>query len=187
MLPRLTYRSTVTILAFIYAPLNTVTSIYGMNIEQINNSGHSIGVFITTAVIVFVTTAISWLTIEEINRTRTWHKENTRPDRAKSDFLDNNNQFTIGVRLSMIWWLIIHGHLTWAWKSKSLSRIRINSGSPNDLTLKHFPMEAPPEQRNVLAYVAYYMGRWSSGARYYPAPGPFSLALISEEKESDSC
>ena len=177
----------MTILAFIYAPLNTATSIYGMNIQQINSSGHNIGVFIITAFIVLLTTAISWLTMEEINQTKAWHKENARTDRSKSDILDHNNQSRIGVRIFMIWWLITHGHLTWAWKSKALSQILIDSTSPISLIAKHYPVEAPIEQQSACVYVAYYIGKWSSGTRHYPGQNPFSLGLVNKEKDSDSC
>ncbi len=177
----------MTILAFIYAPLNTATSIYGMNIQQINRSGHNIGVFVITAVIVLFTTAISWLTMEEISQTKAWLKENARTDRSKSDILDHKIQFKIGVRIFMIWWLITHGHLTWAWKTKAFSQILINSRSPIDLTAMHYPVQAPIEQQSACVYVAYYIGKWSSGTRHYPGRNPFSLALVNKEKDSDSC
>ena len=157
-----------------------------MNIQQINSSGHNIGVFIITAVIVLLTTAISWLTMEEINQTKAWHKENARTDRSKSEILDYKNQSRIGVRIFMVWWLIIHGHLAWAWKTKALSQILINSRSPNNLTAKHFPVEAPIEQQSACVYVAFYIGKWSSGTRYYTGEKPFSLALVNKEKDSDS-
>ncbi len=176
----------MTILAFIYAPLNTATSIYGMNIQQINSSGHNIGAFIITAAVVLLTTAISWLTMEEINQIKTWHKENARTDRSKSDILDHKNQSRIGVRIFMIWRLLIHGHLPWAWKSKALPQILINSRSPINLTVNHNPVERPIEQQSACVYVAYYMGKWSSGTRYYPGQNPFSLALVDKEKDSDS-
>lgn len=53
----------VTILAFIYVPLTTVTSVYGMNIQQINGSGHNIWVFLVTAVLALLVTGLSWLVI----------------------------------------------------------------------------------------------------------------------------
>lgn len=156
-----------------------------MNIQQINSSGHNIGVFIITAVIVLLATAISWLTMEEINQTKAWRKENGRTDRSKSDILDQKNQSRIGVRIFMIWWLITHGHLTWAWKSKALSQILINSRSPIDL--KHYPVETYIKQQSACVYVAYYIGKWSTGTRHYPGQNPFSLALVDKEKDSDSC
>lgn len=104
--------------------------------QQINISGHNIGVLIITAVIVLLTFAMSWLTMEEIIHTKAWHKENARTDRSKSDILDHKNQSRIGVRMFVIWWLIARGHLAWAWKSKALSQILINSRSPINLTAK---------------------------------------------------
>lgn len=177
----------MTIIAFIYAPLNTATSIYGMNIQQINSSGHNIGVFIITAVIVLLTTAISWLTMEEINQTKAWHKENARTDRSKSDILNHKNHSRIGVRILMICWLIAHGHLKWAWKSKAFIQILINSRSPIDLAANHFPMEASIYQQSACIYVAYYIGEWSSGKRYYPGHHPFSFALINKKEDPNSC
>ncbi len=191
MLHRLTCRFTVTILAFIYAPLNTATSIYGMNIQQINSSGHNIGAFIITAVVLLLTTAISWLTMEEINQIKAWQKENARTDRSKSDILDHKNQSRIGVRIFMIWWLLIHGHMTWAWKSRALSQILINSSTPINLLAKHNPpVSGPPiEQQSACVYVAYYIGKWSSETGYYaghPGQNPFSIAVVDEEKDSDA-
>ena len=157
-----------------------------MNIQQINSSGHNIGVFIITAVIVLLMTAISWLTLEEINRTRAWHKENARTDRRKSEIIDDKNHCRIGVRLFMVWWLLAHGHLKWAWKSESLTKILFNSTSPISLTAKYDPVEAPMVHQSSCVYVAYYVGRWSSGTRYFPGGNPFSLALVEKEEDLDS-
>lgn len=132
-LQRLTCSFIVTILAFIYAPINTAISIYGIEhtADQQQWTQHFV-----TSVIVLLTTAISWLTMEEIIQTKAWHKENARTDRSKSYILDHKNQSKIGVRMFVIWWLIPRGHLTWAWKSKALSQALINSRSPINLTAK---------------------------------------------------
>lgn len=147
---------------------------------QVNSSGHNIGVFIVTAIIILLTTAISWLTMDEINQTKAWRKENARTDHSKFEILDHDNFSGIGVRISMIWWSIIHGHTKWAWKSKALSQILINSGSPT-LNAKQYSVEVPIEQQSIFVFVAYYMGKWSAGTRYCARQNPCSLALVDEE------
>lgn len=42
--------STVTVLAFIFIPMNLASSIFGMNVQEINRTGHSIWPFVYTAV-----------------------------------------------------------------------------------------------------------------------------------------
>ena len=182
MRQRLTSRFTVTILAFVYAPLNTVTSIYGMNIQQINNSGHNIGAFILTAVIVLITTAISWFTMEEINQTKSWQKENGRTDRSQSEILDHKNHSKIGVRIFMIWWLIAHGHRKWAWKSKALLRILFNESFPVYQIVNRGSWN---ERGSPCVYVAYFIYKWSSDRERFLERDPFSLADL--EKDPASC
>lgn len=42
--------STVTILAFIFIPTSLASSVFGMNVQEINNTGKSIWTFIMTAI-----------------------------------------------------------------------------------------------------------------------------------------
>ncbi|KAF2786191.1 hypothetical protein K505DRAFT_399794 [Melanomma pulvis-pyrius CBS 109.77] len=50
----------VTMLAFIFVPVSLASSIYGMNIQQINESGHSITAFVATAIILLIVTILFW-------------------------------------------------------------------------------------------------------------------------------
>ena len=59
-----------TILAFFYVPLNLATSIFGMNLQQLNGVGKSIGVFLGTAGIILFVTGVSWYFIEGIQNIR---------------------------------------------------------------------------------------------------------------------
>ena len=43
---------TVTVLAFVFVPISLASSIFGMNVQQINHSSHSIWAFVVTAVVV---------------------------------------------------------------------------------------------------------------------------------------
>lgn len=60
----------VTILAFVYVPLNLASSIYGMNIQQLNGSGQSVWVFVVTAVVALLITAGTWYLSEATNTYR---------------------------------------------------------------------------------------------------------------------
>ena len=101
----------VTILAFVYIPLNLATSIFGMNIEQLNGNGQHLSVFITTAVITLAVTGGSWFFIEQINSYRKWRR---RP----SDILYNGKtQFALVVRLALLVYLVSNGYTQWMLKS----------------------------------------------------------------------
>ena len=64
----------VTILAFVYVPLNTVTSIYSMNIKQMNGSGQNLTSFVVTAILALFVTGSVWLVAEWIHEVDAWHK-----------------------------------------------------------------------------------------------------------------
>ena len=64
----------VTILAFVYVPLNLATSIFGMNLSELNGSGKNLWVFLTTAVVALVITATTWFLIEEVNLYLIWRR-----------------------------------------------------------------------------------------------------------------
>ena len=50
----------VTLLAFVFLPISLAGTIFGMNVQQINESGHDIKVFITTSLVLSVSTMILW-------------------------------------------------------------------------------------------------------------------------------
>ncbi|KAF2729757.1 hypothetical protein EJ04DRAFT_62911 [Polyplosphaeria fusca] len=51
----------LTFLAFVFLPISLASSIYGMNVQQINQTGHHIGVFVATAFLLLLTTFGLWL------------------------------------------------------------------------------------------------------------------------------
>ena len=57
----------VTILAFLYVPLNMATSIFGMNIQELNQSGHKVWMFVLTAVLALLVTAGGWFLVDQAN------------------------------------------------------------------------------------------------------------------------
>ena len=113
--------SAVTVLAFVYVPLNLATSIFGMNLNELNGSGKRMWVFLCTAIIALLTTGALWYVLEEVNNYLRWQKE-TRYEDVKNDF-------TLGQRIGMLVWLHQYGHTGWMWESGAWWRLLMNSGS----------------------------------------------------------
>ena len=97
-----------TILAFFYVPLNLATSIYGMNLQQLNSNGRSIWVFLGTAAILLVATGVTWFSIEGVQDARGWISE-VREDRSILAY-EYPSMFK---RLYLIWWLSRNGLFMW--------------------------------------------------------------------------
>ena len=64
----------VTVLAFVYVPLNLATSIFGMNLSELNGSGKNIWVFLCTATVALLTTGVSWFVLKEVNNYLRWRR-----------------------------------------------------------------------------------------------------------------
>lgn len=114
-----------TILAFVYVPLNLATSIYGMNLQQLNGSGQSLRKFILTALIALIITGSTWYFVEVVNSYRNWQDKRTR--RATDVPAP---EYSIIERVAMIIWLVREGHWTWMTKTGAWSRILRNSNKP---------------------------------------------------------
>ena len=78
-----------------------------MNIQQLNQSGQRLSVFLTTAGIALAVTGISWFCVEQINDYHTWKQ------RDPSVIPKSTPRFSITVRIIMIVWLVKHGHTKW--------------------------------------------------------------------------
>lgn len=113
----------VTILAFVYVPLNLATSVFGMNLEQLNGSGQHLRVFIITAVSLLAVTGGSWFLIEQTNSYTKWQQ------RSLDELYDGQTQFALGVRLALLIWLISQGHTYWMFTSGAWWRIMANHES----------------------------------------------------------
>ncbi|KAF2106151.1 hypothetical protein BDV96DRAFT_591526 [Lophiotrema nucula] len=50
----------LTVLAFIFIPISLSSSIFGMNVKQINSSGHSIVAFVITTIVIIVVSLLLW-------------------------------------------------------------------------------------------------------------------------------
>jgi hypothetical protein len=51
----------VTVLAFIFVPISLASSIFGMNVQQINQTGCSLWVFVITSIVLLTISALSFL------------------------------------------------------------------------------------------------------------------------------
>ena len=109
------------ILAFIYVPLNLATSIFGMNIHQLNQNGQSIWVFFTAAVVALLVTGGSWRCSDSINKAKAWYRQRASPDREVKP------EYGFILRITMLVWLVRNEHSLWMWKSGAWLAILVNS------------------------------------------------------------
>ena len=124
----------VTVLAFIYVPLNLATSIFGMNIQQLNGSGQQIWVFFTTAVAALLITGGSWL-LSNLLATHTamvWYKERAAAKKAEER---KSREYGLLLRIAMLVWLVRNGHTLWMWRSGAGAAILTN----NNASMKRYP------------------------------------------------
>ena len=113
----------VTILAFIYVPLDLATSIFGMNLEQLNGSGQPLRVYIITAVVTLAFTGGLWFVIEQVNSYLKWRK------RSPDEPYNGETQFTLVVRLAILATLLSIGCTSWIFESGAWWRILVNHRS----------------------------------------------------------
>ena len=94
----------VTVLAFVYVPLNLATSIFGMNIYQLNRSGQNLSAFIATALTALAVTGGVWYLLEQANSYRKW-----REGHLRKKFLEPT-KFKLMTRINMLIWLSLSQH-----------------------------------------------------------------------------
>ena len=120
----------VTILAFVYIPLNLATSVFGMNLQQLNGSGKNLNEFVYTAVAALAITGASWWVLEQINNLRNWWKRTPSDYRRSSHKVKKGSsspKYSIVVRVWMLVWLSLNGHWSWMVESGAGWCILINS------------------------------------------------------------
>lgn len=94
----------VTILAFIFIPLSLATSIFSMDIQELNSSGQSIWVFLATAGAILLSAFFIWGIFYQ------WLKYMHAPRSSRE-------RVFLSVRLKLFFWLVFHGHIIWVWRS----------------------------------------------------------------------
>lgn len=132
----------VTVLAFIYVPLNLATSIFGMNIYQLNRSGQNISVFLVTALIALVVTGGAWYLMEQVNSYLKWRTARLRKDDHK------RTKFPIMTRINMLVWVSLSRYKYWVikrgiwWRLLTNSRSRLCSDKDTVVNPKFHPTAA---------------------------------------------
>lgn len=106
-----------------YVPLNLATSIFGMNIEQLNGNGQHLRVFIITAVVALAGTVASWFVIEQVNSYNKWRR------RSGEEQYNRKTQFSLTVRVALITLLVLHGYARWMFISGAWWRLTVNHSS----------------------------------------------------------
>lgn len=150
----------VTILAFIYVPLNLATSLFGMNIQQLNGNGQNLWVFFTTAIAALLLTggslflskhfatheAVTWY--KERLEASTRYKERAAAERANEEIVESQ-EYGFLLRIAMLVWLMRKGHKAWMWKSGAWIGITINSKASG---IRSDGMETDSACSYVMAY-----------------------------------
>lgn len=113
----------VTLLAFIYVPLNLATSIFGMNLQQLNHNGQNVWVFVGTACVALIVTGLTWLFIEIRATLITW-QESRMPFASFTPREEKG--YPLMTRLAMLAFLVRHGYVIWTWKTNAWLGILTN-------------------------------------------------------------
>lgn len=109
-----------------YVPLNTVTSIFGMNIQQINDSGHNIWIFAVTSLIALLFTGTMWYLIESINAVKNELRDIFREyaqQGPSAERVRGSKNYSLGLRLRLLTYYIKNSRC--AWREKCIVSIRI--------------------------------------------------------------
>lgn len=110
----------VTVLAFIYVPLNLAASIFGMDLQQLSQSGQKLAAFLITAAIALFVTGFSWFCVEQVNSYLTWRRRKGETSSRK------NTNYSIAIRVAMQVALVYRGYSSWLRASMAWRRILTN-------------------------------------------------------------
>lgn len=116
----------VTVLAFVYIPLNIATSVFGMNLQQLNGSGQSLVDFVLTALLALIITGWTWYAIEVFNGYRIWQEGRGQQPTGK----EPSPNYSVAERIGMIVWLVRNGHGSWTRTTGAWWRISLNNSKP---------------------------------------------------------
>lgn len=94
-----------------------------MNLQQLNRSGTSVGVFLGTAAILLFVTGVSWLFIEGVQDGRVL----LRRLEKENIFSVATENHSISIRLYLIWWLGRNGLFAWMIRTGAAWCLLVNS------------------------------------------------------------
>lgn len=97
----------VTILAFVFIPASLATSIFGMNLQELNHSGQPVWVFVVTTATIFVAAILLW------GISYLWAQFADAPRVPPSRYEEKPWR----TRISILLWLVSHSYCIWAIRS----------------------------------------------------------------------
>ena len=98
----------LTQLAFIFIPLSFVTSIFGMNIDEITGTGAKLWTFLVTAACIGISVSLTWWLSSPLEQ---WWRNH--PKRYDDDYEGSRYAWIwLGIRRRQLWWMMKHGVLT---------------------------------------------------------------------------
>lgn len=156
-----------------YIPLNLATSIFGMNLQQLNSNGRPLQDFISTATVALFVTIVTWFLVEQANIYRRWRRARQSPRPLGNDGL----RYSLVERIAMIVWLCQNGHITWMMKWGAHWRILLNSRQ----RFRFYPSEE--QTYSFSDYVAKYsepMENWkpATGQHYFWDDDALRIGLV---------
>lgn len=102
-------------LAFVFIPISLATSVFGMNIQELNSTGQPIWVFVVTAAVTLGIAFSIWAIMYQ------WTKYVHAPVLPDIHILGNeyvcDPKLSFWKRLKPLCWLIFHAHFVWFWRS----------------------------------------------------------------------
>lgn len=122
----------MTLLAFFYLPLNLTTSIFGMNLQQLNDNGLDIWVFITTAIIALMLTMAVWTCISQASDYKLWRKQMRDGEMrvgGSNDYIPwpkRGKAYSVVIRTAILIMLLWEGHGRWVCITGAWLRILTN-------------------------------------------------------------
>ena len=84
----------VTFLAFIFVPFSLATSVFGMNIQELNQNGQSLTTFIATGLVLFAVSLILYATASVINVARNNFKDRSRILNDDLEYIEDKSVFS---------------------------------------------------------------------------------------------
>lgn len=97
-----------------------------MNIQQLNQNGQNIWVFLITAVVALLVTGSSWFLSNAVYRTISWYKKLAARS-VESEVKGPNREYDFPHRVAMLIWLARRGETAWMLKTGAGLAILINS------------------------------------------------------------
>ena len=106
-------------------PLNLATSIFGMNVQQLNGSGQQIWVFFMISVAALLITGGLWRLVT--HKAVLWYKERPAFKPALDEKECKSQEYGLLLRVAMLVWLDRNGLTSWMSKSGAGAAILTNS------------------------------------------------------------